>query len=276
MDILINDLPHLRDAAFPRVFFAWADRGWLNREEVLVLIEFWVANEDNIVWKNLDSFRDSDLRLDFFDTRECVTHYGDQHVKESDLSDEGRNHEDRPDNHVVTVSLVVVYLKLSQWEHVLVSYRIQKCKASKRIRVDSIFALPSCVHDENCTAKSHQNEQEKQKEGNNVADSLANQVDIEWSWIKETHPVERFDPHQYNEESWYGPLCIIAKFRWVFFWSSRICVDNYNEGEKVRWPIKKIVNIFCVVPTVTNDCHYFKEHEVDGTDCDEDHNYKLD
>jgi len=146
----------------------------LDAEQEFVLVKARVTHQDDVVSEYFDFFTKCRLLLDLRDAVERVSHYGDQQIQESYLSDERRSNEQEPNRTLFPVSTGTV---IAQRQQVLVDYSVYDFDTKYCI----IKLLVGCfvlVHNIHSISKCHQDEDETDQEVFYVVDCLENQLDV--------------------------------------------------------------------------------------------------
>ena len=89
------------------------------------------AYQDDVVGQDVDLLPQTGLLLHLCDFVKGVAHDGDQHVKECDLSNEGREGKEAPNERVLSSHLEVIHVELSERQHVLVEDGIKDIDAEE-------------------------------------------------------------------------------------------------------------------------------------------------
>ena len=197
----VHGLLELGDRALPARLLVLSQRLRLDGENEpaqVASLDGLATHHNHEVGQDADLFTERRLFLDFGDASEGVSHDSDEHIEEGDLRNEGRADEDDPRQYILALLTVVVRVKFSQTQHVLIHDHVEEVD-SEVIAVD-LFSS-TLAQNEQDVAKGEEDEDEEDHEVADVDHGLPDESDIERGTLEQTHPVEGFEPDQDAAES---------------------------------------------------------------------------
>ena len=203
-DVWLNGLLDEAESAFPNCVTFFATIGdWLDDKEVVVLVlsSVLIFNDNCVVAHDGQLCHETELRLVLEHTSESITHDCNEHVKEGDLGEEGRQDEEEVTEDHLRMIIVPFHLEFTERQHVLVVEHVDD-ELPEDLRQNVILTLRhiELEHVERATEGWKRAEEDKDEPAN-IVDRLCDQPDEEGRFLEKTKPVQNFDPHEEKRES---------------------------------------------------------------------------